>query len=121
MAPQVTGDAEFMLIEGITPDRFYTVTDLTPGAPYLYRVKSLYVDGTESRWSNTKEVVLKEAAGVRGDIDGDGVVTIADVTMLIDKLMDGTTTPADDCDLSGSVSMDDVTALINYLLYRTWG
>ena len=119
-APQVTGDDEYMLIEGITPDKFYTVTGLTPGSPYLYRVKSLYVNGTESRWSNTKEVLLKESAGLRGDIDGDGAIAISDVTTLIEKLMVGKATPADDCDQSGNVSMDDVTALINYLLYGTW-
>ena len=119
-APQVTGDDEYMLIEGITPDKFYTVTGLTPGSPYLYRVKSLYVNGTESRWSNTKEVLLKESAGLRGDIDGDGAIAISDVTTLIEKLMVGKATSADDCDQSGNVSMDDVTALINYLLYGTW-
>ena len=119
-APQMTGDDEYMLIEGITPDKFYTVTGLTPASPYLYRVKSLYVNGTESRWSNTKEVLLKESAGLRGDIDGDGVIAISDVTTLIEKLMEGKATLADDCDQSGNVSMDDVTALINYLLYGTW-
>ena len=116
----MTGDDEYMLIEGITPDKFYTVTGLTPGSPYLYRVKSLYVNGTESRWSNTKEVLLKESAGMRGDIDGDGAIAISDVTTLIEKLMEGKASPADDCDQSGNVSMDDVTALINYLLYGTW-
>ena len=115
-----SGDSEFRLIEGITPDMFYTVTGLTPASPYLYRVKALYVNGTESNWSNTKEVVLKAGENLRGDVDGNGNVTVDDVTALIDVLLTGNATPNADCDNNGRVNIDDVTALINYILLGEW-
>ncbi len=60
-------------------------------------------------------------AGLRGDVDGSGNVSIDDVTALIDILLSGSTAPASaDCDMSGSVTIDDVTALIDYLLSGTW-
>ena len=118
-----TGDAEYRLIEGITPDKFYTVTGLTSGTSYLYRVKSLYVNGTESRWSTSKEVVLLASQSQRGDIDGDGVINISDVAHLINILLTDATVEdivAVDCDQDGKITVDDVTALINYLLNGTW-
>lgn len=52
-----------------------------------------------------------------GDVDGSGSVTIDDVTALIDILLNGNTAPAAaDVDGSGSVTIDDVTALIDRLL-----
>ena len=58
---------------------------------------------------------------LRGDVDGNGEVTIADVTDLIDILLNGTEpTTASDCNLDGSTSIADVTALIDYLLSGAW-
>ena len=117
-----SGDAEYRLIEGITPDRFYTVTGLLQGEPYLYRVKSLYVNNTESAWSNTREVVLKQGAAIMGDVDGDGKVSIDDVVALIDYLLKGEGTINYDCadlDGNGKITIDDVVALIDYLLKGT--
>lgn len=52
-----------------------------------------------------------------GDVDGDGVVNIADVTALIDILLSGGTVPANaDVDGDGIVNIADVTALIDMLL-----
>ena len=116
-----TGDTEYRLIEGITPDKFYTVDGLLPATSYLYRVKSLYVNGTESKWSNIKEVITAAGEGVRGDVDGNGSVTIDDVTLLIDSLLKGNSAGnAADVNLDGEVSIDDVTALIDYLLKGNW-
>ena len=58
----------------------------------------------------------------RGDVNGDGNVTIADVTALIDMLLTGNTegNAAADCNLSGNVNIADVTALIDYLLGGSW-
>ena len=116
-----TGDTEYRLIEGITPDKFYTVDGLLPATSYLYRVKSIYVNGTESKWSNIKEVITAAGEGVRGDVDGNGTVTIDDVTLLIDTLLKGNDAGnAADVNLDGEVSIDDVTALIDYLLKGNW-
>ena len=65
--------------------------------------------------------VATEPAGLRGDVDLSGSVTIDDVTALIDILLQGTEAPATaDCDLSGGVTIDDVTGLIDYLLSGNW-
>ena len=65
----------------------------------------------------TKDVLLKEATGLLGDVNGDGVVSINDVTDLIDSLLNGSADPAvADIDGSGTVTIDDVVELINYLL-----
>ena len=61
---------------------------------------------------------------LRGDVNGNGVVTIGDVTDLIDYLLKGNATGinvlAADCDQDGKVSIGDVTALIDYLLSGSW-
>ena len=58
---------------------------------------------------------------VRGDVDGNEVVNIADVTELIDLLLTGAEgSAAADCDKSGSVNIADVTTLIDYLLTGNW-
>ena len=61
-------------------------------------------------------------ASLRGDVNGDGSVTISDVTALIDLLLGGGTinNPAADCNGDTNVTISDVTALIDYLLGGTW-
>ena len=53
-----------------------------------------------------------------GDVDGDGKVTIADVTSLIDMILhgDGDYQAAADVDADGKISIADVTSLIDSLL-----
>ncbi len=122
-AANETGDAEYRLIENITPDKFYTVTGLTPATPYLYRVKSFYVNGTESPWTASKEVILKAGQSMRGDVDGNGKVTIEDVTALIDYLLAGAgdiDMIGADVDNNGKITIEDVTGLIDYLLSGNW-
>lgn len=58
---------------------------------------------------------------IRGDVDGNGEVGIADVTALIDMLLAGTEAPAQaDANLDDEVGISDVTAIIDYLLSGTW-
>ena len=65
------------------------------------------------------------AENVRGDVDLDGRVNIADVTALIDYLLTSDVTGISlvnaDCDHDGRVNIADVTALIDYLLTGLWG
>ena len=60
----------------------------------------------------------------RGDVNGDGSISIADVTSLIDYLLSGNSsginTSAADCNQDSSISISDVTALIDYLLGGHW-
>ena len=123
-APQLrateSGDATYRLITGIT-DKFYTVNNLTAEGTFLYKVKALYNDGTESVWSNTQEVTLfdNEVVGA-GDVNMDSKVSIADVTALINYLLSGDASgislTAADVNADGKISIADVTELINILL-----
>ena len=54
-----TGDATSRTITGIT-NKYYTVSNLTAGATYNFKVKALYTDGTVSAWSNVQTVTLDE-------------------------------------------------------------
>ena len=68
-----------------------------------------------SNWVNI------DTSFIRGDVNGDGHVSIADVSALIDALLSGETPPAGaDCNQSGNVSIADVSSLIDYLLSGQW-
>ena len=55
--------------------------------------------------------------GLVGDVDGNGVVNISDVTALIDYLLAETPIAGDgDIDGDGNINIGDVTALIDILL-----
>lgn len=59
--------------------------------------------------------------GKVGDVNGDGEVSISDVTALIDMLLsDNTNHEMADVNKDGSVNISDVTALIDYLLSGSW-
>lgn len=69
-AVATNGDADNggLTVTGIT-DKFYTVEDLTPGATYEFKVKTVYSDDTESAWSNVEEVTLNESSDPRLSVD----------------------------------------------------
>ena len=81
-------DANYRLVTGIT-DKFYTVKDLAEAGTFYFKVKATYSDGTQSRWSNSQKVTLFENGhGYEiGDVDHNGKVAIDDVTALIDFLL----------------------------------
>jgi hypothetical protein len=89
---------------------------------YEYLVKAVYVDGTESPWSNIQHVTLTGEGDdfLVGDVDLDGTVTIADITVLIDYILTGSIEQFDfntaDVDGDGIISISDVTALIDLIL-----
>lgn len=101
-------------------NKYYTLENLTAGAMYSYKVKALYVDGTESAWSNIEQVTLLQGHGYdAGDVDHSGGVNIDDVTLLIDYLLGSNNAVCATCadfDGSGVVNIDDVTLLIDHLL-----
>ena len=112
-----TGDATYRVITGIT-DKSYTVENLTANGTFLYRVKALYVNGTESAWSNVEEVTLSQSI-LMGDVNRDGQLSITDVTALVDYLLDETTdidTAAADLNGDSAITITDVTSLIDLLL-----
>ena len=61
---------------------------------------------------------------LRGDVNNDGTVNIADVTALIDYMLDGNASlvnlDACDCNLDSDVNIADAATLIDYLLSNEW-
>lgn len=62
---------------------------------------------------------IEDPVIIKGDVDGDGIVDINDVTLMIDYLLklDSLVVPeAGDVDVDGVIDINDVTWLIDYLL-----
>ena len=104
----------------------YQVDGLTPGATYqFYVVVKQNASAGQSFSSVVREVTLPGGqTHLRGDVNHDHDVTIADVSALIDYLLDDTASDAcpicADCNLDEDVTIADVSALIDFLLYDTW-
>ena len=118
--PAETGDANSRTITDIT-NKYYTVTGLAEGGTFNYRVKAYYVNGTQSEWSNLETVTLFDNghAYELGDVNQDGKIAIADVSALIDYLLDDSNPICITCaDVNGDtkLSIADVSALIDLLL-----
>ena len=83
-------------------------------------------------WNNNKLyftdgsqfVIPGSVTVLRGDVNDDGTVNIADVTALIDYLLGGDASLINidnaDCNDDSGVNIADVTALIDYLLGGSW-
>ena len=116
-----TGNDTYRLITDIT-DMFYTVQGLAAEGTYVYKVKAVYVDGTESDWSNRQEVTLFENSHgyALGDVNHDGMVNIEDVTDLINYLLKKDESiiclTCADVYADAKINIDDLTELINLLL-----
>jgi hypothetical protein len=114
------GDSTWRMVSGIT-DTCYTVSVLDGGI-YEYMVKAIYTDGTESVWSNIRNVTLtgEDDEPLNGDVNGDGIVNIADVTALIDYMLGRTgetfNEAAADVNFDGEINIADVTEIIDILL-----
>lgn len=80
-------------------------------------------DNNRLYYTNGKTFILPDA-GIRGDVNNDGQVTIADVTALIDTLLSGSYDTISlsnaDTNRDGGISIADVTALIDFLLAGAW-
>ena len=103
----------------------YQVEGLTPGATYQFYVEEKQNSG-KSYLSVVREVTLPggEHGYDRGDVNHDHDVTIADVSALIDYLLDSENSDActicADTNLDTEVTIADVSALIDYLLNGAW-
>ena len=105
---------------------FYGCTSLVGGMGTTYDAN--HVDKTYARIdggpSNPGYFTAKGGTVLRGDVNGNNEVTIADVSALIDYLLTGDTTginmAAADCNGLDGVTIADVSALIDYLLTGAW-
>lgn len=125
-APVETGDSTTRVITDIT-DKHYTVSNLTAGGTFNYRVKANYVNGSQSEWSNLEVVTLFDNGPVPhgyalGDVNHDGSLTISDVTMLISFVLKNGNGPAcpicADVNGDGLYTISDVTRLISLVLRK---
>ena len=104
------------------PGATYMVEGLTAGNTYQYYVEAKQNTGMSYN-SVVREVTLP-GAGLRGDVNNSGDVTIGDVSALIDYLLTKDATGINlsnaDCNLDEAVTIGDVSALIDYLLTKSW-
>ena len=78
------------------------------------RRASLEAYRTAPQWKDFKTILAIEDVG---DVNVDGAISIADVSALIDCLLDGDTiSPLADVNLDGDITIADVSALIDFLL-----
>ena len=103
-------------VPGITATQ-YEVTGLVGSTEYMYMVKAVGTE-SESEWSNYVFVTTAQGGDtLQGDVNGDGLVSGADVTALYGNLLDGTQVLGNaDVNGDGFVSGADVTALYTILL-----
>ena len=90
---------------------------LKNGASGVYT--DLYVDQANKR----KLGEFDEVTVLRGDANGDELVSIEDVAGLIDALIQGTdpvNPEGADCNIDGLITIEDVAMLIDYLLSGVW-
>ena len=105
---------------------FYNCTSLVGGKGTAYSSSNpmdktyAHIDGGTS---NPGYFTAKNAA-LRGDADGDGEVSISDVSKLTDYLLTGNASGVNlagaDADQDGEVAIADVSAIIDYLLSGNW-
>ncbi|MBR1725377.1 MAG: M6 family metalloprotease domain-containing protein [Muribaculaceae bacterium] len=122
LAAVESGDSLQRVIEGIT-DLQYTVSDLKGYGTFNYYVEAVYINETHSDPSNIETVTLRDAVVValRGDVNNDGVVDIADVNIVINIMLGKDS--ADNYDgrayithSDTTVDIADVNAVINLML-----
>ena len=97
-----TGDATARTITGIT-NKYYTVSNLTAGTTYTYKVKALYTDGTSSDWSNEQSVTLSEESVVATP-----TLTVTPTSLNMSAKVGGTATSTfkvTGADLTGNVTL----------------
>ena len=102
----------------------YTYDDLNrlTEVNYFNGVKVKYTyDALGNRMTRT---VTKSSDQLRGDVDGDGIVNINDLSALIDYLLSGDASVVNlanaDCDQSGGINIEDLSSIIDYLLTSHW-
>ncbi len=104
---------------------FYNCTSLVGGQgttfnPSHVNIDYAHIDGGPS---NPGYFTAKYTS-LRGDADGDGEVSISDVSKLTDYLLTGNASGVNltgaDADQDGEVAIADVSAIIDYLLSGNW-
>ncbi len=107
-------------------DLFYITVKVADDAEgdYTVRLKNTQLTNSDFVDLMAPEVAANVKAYTLGDINGDGNVTVGDVTDLIDYLLFGNASDINlssaDCNHDNKVNISDVTDLIDYLLMGSW-
>ena len=124
-AEMTVDEGNTVVFTKVSPD-YWTIyntngTGELPNYRYMHEDGSYKVVGWES--SNNNSWWIFEKASVIGDVNGDGQVSIADVTALVNIILGKDNTQpyqydhdAADVNGDGSTSIADVTALVNIIL-----
>ncbi len=56
------------------------------------------------------------SSNIIGDVNGDGVVTISDINVVVNKVLNGDWDPACDVNNDGTISISDINLLVNIIL-----
>ncbi|MBR0492494.1 MAG: family 10 glycosylhydrolase [Muribaculaceae bacterium] len=93
---------------------------MVDGTTYYARCKTSYTDfdgdNHTTAYGPVISFVYRETAGVKGDVNSDGEVNIADVNAIIDMILTGTVNPAGDVNGDSEVNIADVNAVIDIIL-----
>ena len=107
-------------------DLFYITVKVADDAEgdFTVRLKNTQLTNSDFVDLLAPEVAANVKAYTLGDINGDGNVTVGDVTDLIDYLLFGNASDINlssaDCNHDNKVNISDVTDLIDYLLMGSW-
>lgn len=120
---EISGDQLKQVITGIT-DTCYTATDLLPYGLYDAKVRVTYDDNSQSAWSDPWSIQLhapqQENPYKTGDVNGDGIVDVSDVNIVIDIILGKDSADNYDgranLDDNSIVDIADVNLLIDIIL-----
>lgn len=87
------------------------------GTTYTLTIQNGIVSNASGITANctSSTVTVKVADKVAGDVTGDNVVTIKDVTAVISMMKNGTYDPAYDVVVDGAITIKDVTSIISIM------
>jgi hypothetical protein len=105
------------LVESIsTAELSYVFTGLEPETTYRYRVAADDGDAI-SEYSGYVTVTTAARQVISGDVDGDGVVDVADVTAIVECILsEDVTLEQFDVNNDGAVDVADITKVVSVIL-----
>jgi len=124
----ITGDSPDMFSANITSISYTSIIngnmEATVEVTYSPTVVGTHTDTVKLLNSSGRILAYKKLKGKatyqKGDADGDGVVTVADVSTLIDYILNGDSTniimECADVDGDGNITVADISALIDSIL-----
>jgi len=98
----ISVDADFLMTDG-------TVTITTKGN----EARTYNVKGEETLDGGTfRLVTITEESGIKGDVNGDGIVDVADISAVINVMAEGTENKSADVNGDALVDVADISAII---------